>query len=115
MLLVSRFPNLLCVGSDDGSSSNKSGGWNVSKLYCQYIAESSETETHLSIKFLKKDFGGILRPKSVRRTLVIGLIYEPRGNKQSDIAFSEHQKRIQKEHGSLGYCFVLFRNINYLL
>ena len=39
------------------------------------IAESTEVETHLSIKLSKKNFGGILRPKSVRRTLVIGLIY----------------------------------------
>ena len=48
---------------------------------------SAEAETHLSIKFSKKDFGGILRPKSVRRTLLIGLIYGPRANKQFDIAF----------------------------
>ena len=37
---------------------------------------------HLSIKLR-----GILRPKSVRRTLVIGLIYGPRANKQFDIVF----------------------------
>ena len=30
---------------------------------------------------------GILRPKSVRRKLVIGLAYGPRANKQFDIAF----------------------------
>ena len=42
---------------------------------------------HLSIKLSKKNFGGILRPKSVRRTLVIGSIYGPRANKQFDIAF----------------------------
>ena len=30
---------------------------------------------------------GILRPKSARRTLVIGLIYRPRASKQFDIAF----------------------------
>ena len=41
---------------------------------------------HLSIKLSKKNFGGILRTKSVR-TLVIALIYEPRANKQFDIAF----------------------------
>ena len=29
----------------------------------------------------------MLRPKSVRRTLVMGLIYGPRANKQFDIAF----------------------------
>ena len=74
MLPGSLFQNFLCSGSDDGSSSNKSGRWNVSKVYCQQIAEPAEVETHLSIKFSKKDFGGILRPKSVRRTLVIGLI-----------------------------------------
>ena len=44
-------------------------------------------ETHLSTKLSKKNFGGILRPKSVRRTLVIGLICGPRANKQFDIAF----------------------------
>ena len=56
-------------------------------MYCQQIAKSTEVETHLSIKFSKKDFGGILEPKSVRRTLVIGLIYGTRANKQFDIAF----------------------------
>ena len=50
-------------------------------MYCQ-IVESTDIEMHLSIKL-----GGILRPKSVRRTLVIGLIYGPRANKQFDIAF----------------------------
>ena len=39
------------------------------------------------IKFSKKNFGGILRFKSVRRTLVIGLIYWLRANKLFDIAF----------------------------
>ena len=57
------------------------------QVYCQYIAESTEDETHLSIKISKKYFGGILRLKSVRRTLVIGLIYGPKANKQFDIAF----------------------------
>ena len=57
------------------------------QVYCQYIAESTEVETHLSIKLSKKNFGGILRLKSVRRTLVIGLIYGPNANKQFDIAF----------------------------
>ena len=42
---------------------------------------------HLSMKLSKKNFRGILRPKSVSRTLVIGLIYGPRANKQFDIAF----------------------------
>ena len=37
---------------------------------------------HLSIKLR-----GILGPKSVRRTLVIGLIYGPRANKQFDLMF----------------------------
>ena len=32
---VSRFKNFLCPGSDDGSSSNNSGRWKVSKVYCQ--------------------------------------------------------------------------------
>ena len=41
----------------------------------------------LSIKFSKKNFGGILRPKSVRRPLVIGLIYGSRANKKFDTAF----------------------------
>ena len=44
-------------------------------------------ETHSSIKLSEKNFGGILSPKSVRRTLVIGLIYGLRANKQFDIAF----------------------------
>ena len=64
MLPVSHSQHFFCPGSDDGSSSNKSGRWNVSK-----------------------NFGGILRPKSVRRTLVIWLIYGPRANRQFDIAF----------------------------
>ena len=42
------------------------------------MVESTEVETHLPIKLSKKNFGGILRPKSVRRALVIGLIYGPR-------------------------------------
>ena len=58
------------------------GRWDVSKVYYQYIVESTAVETHLSIKLRE-----ILRPKSVRRTLVIGLIYGPRANKQFDIAF----------------------------
>ena len=37
---------------------------------------------HLSMKLR-----GIVRPKSVRRTLVTGLIYGPRANKQFDIVF----------------------------
>ena len=57
------------------------------QVYCQYIAESTEVETHLSIKLSKKNLGGILRLKSVRRTLAIGLIYRPKANKQFDIAF----------------------------
>ena len=44
-------------------------------------------KTQLSIKLSKKNFGGILRPKSVRRTLGLGLIYGPRADKQFDIAF----------------------------
>ena len=69
------------------SSSNNSGRWNVSKLYCQLIVEPTKVETHLSIKLSKKNFGGILGPKSVRRTLVTGLIYGLRANKQFDIVF----------------------------
>ena len=42
---------------------------------------------HLFANFSKKNFGEILRPKYVGRTLVIGLIYGPRANKQFDIAF----------------------------
>ena len=44
-------------------------------------------KTQLSIKLSKKNFGGILRLKSVRRTLVMGPIYGPRANKQFDTAF----------------------------
>ena len=51
-------------------------------MYCQEIVESTDVETHLSVKLR-----GILRPKSVRRTLVIELIYGPRANKQFNIAF----------------------------
>ena len=46
------------------------------------VVESTDVEMHLSIKLR-----GILRPKSVRRTLVIGLRYGPRANKQFDISF----------------------------
>ena len=52
------------------------------QVYCQ-----KKVETHLSIKLSKKNFVGILRLKPVGRTLVIGLIYGPRANKQSDIPF----------------------------
>ena len=55
------------------SSSNNSGRWNVSKVYCQLIVEPTKVETHLSIKLSKKNFGGILGPKSVRRTLWVYL------------------------------------------
>ena len=51
------------------------------------INKSTEAETHLSKKFSNKNFGEILRSKSVRRTLVMELIYGPRANKQFDIAF----------------------------
>ena len=51
-------------------------------MYCQQIVESTGIDTHLSVKHR-----GILRPKSVRRTLVVGLIYGPKAIKQSDIAF----------------------------
>ena len=81
ILPVSRFQNFLCPGSDDGSSSNKSGRWNVSSIL------SVKVETHLSIKLSKKNFGGIMRLKSVRGILVMGLIYGPRANKQFDIPF----------------------------
>ena len=49
--------------------------------------EGVEVETHLSIKPSKKNVGGMLRPKSARRTLVIRLIYGPRANKRFAIAF----------------------------
>ena len=45
------------------------------KSVLSIIVESTDVETHLSMKLR-----GILRPKSVRRTLVIGLIYGPRAN-----------------------------------
>ena len=68
-LPVSRFQNFLCPASDDGSSSNNSGRSNVSKVYCQEIVEPTEVETHLSIKLSKKNFGGILRPKSCKENV----------------------------------------------
>ena len=77
MLPISRFQNFLCPGSDDRSNSNKSGRWNVSSVR-QLTAESTEVETHLSIKLSKKNFAGILRPKSVTRTLIKGLMHGPR-------------------------------------
>ena len=46
---------------------------------------SIKVETHSSIKLSKKNFGGILRLKSVRRILVIGLIYGPRASKSSGL------------------------------
>ena len=45
----------LCPGSDNGSSSNKSGRWNVSKVYCQEMVEFTGVEMHLSIKTLKEE------------------------------------------------------------
>ena len=51
-------------------------------MYCQEIVESTDVEMRLSIKFK-----GILRPKSVRKTLVTGQTFVPRANKQFDIAF----------------------------
>ena len=95
--------------------SNKSGRWNASKVYCLlfffcfksllfsvffflfqkftvYCFLSTVVKTQLSIKLSKKNFGGILRntecPKSVRRTLVMGLIYGPRANKQFDFSWA---------------------------
>ena len=59
MLLVSRFKNL-CPGltmelaqirAEDGTF----------QVYCQYVAESTEVETNLSVN-LSKNFEGILRP-----------------------------------------------------
>ena len=52
------------------------------KCTVKKIVESTAVEMHLSIKLR-----GILSPKSVRRTFVVGLIYGPRANKQFDIAF----------------------------
>ena len=57
------------------------------KCTCQPMVESAEIGTHLSIKFLKDDFGTMLWLKSLRRTLVLGLIYGLRANKQFDKAF----------------------------
>ena len=54
MLLVSRFQNFLCPGSDDGSGSRKMECFK--SVLSIKIAESKETETHLSIKLSKKDF-----------------------------------------------------------
>ena len=53
----------------------------------KYQLSPTEVKTHSFIKFSKKSFGGILRPKSVRRPLIVGLIYGPRANKQFGIAF----------------------------
>ena len=38
-------------------------------------------------EILKEELGRIMRPKSVRRPLVMRLIYGPRANEQFDIAF----------------------------
>ena len=51
-------------------------------MYCQEIVESTDVEMHVSIKL-----SGILKPKSVRRTLVTGQIFGPRANKQFHIVF----------------------------
>ena len=59
----------------------------VAQTYKTLIVVSTDVQTHLSIKLSKKNFRGILRPKSVGRTLVIGLIYGPRANKQFDMVF----------------------------
>ena len=59
MLPVSPVKNFLCPGSQDGSRSNKSKRWKVSRVYYQQIAESTEVETHLPMKFSKRNFGGI--------------------------------------------------------
>ena len=53
----------------------------------KYLVESTDVQTHLSIKLSKKNFREVLRAKSVRRTLVIGLIYGPRATKQFDMVF----------------------------
>ena len=63
---------------------------NMVGLICSNIVSGpvyTEVETHLSVKLSKKNFGGILRPKSVRRTLVTGLICGLRANMQFDIVF----------------------------
>ena len=83
MPAVSCFEHFLCPVSEDGIISE---GGTFEKYTCQKIAESTEIETHLSITFLKKDFGRILRPESVRRKLITWLIYGPRANKQFNIA-----------------------------
>ena len=51
------------------------------------LGEYTDVETHLTVKFSKKNFGGIVRPKSVRRPLVTGLIHRLTANEQFDIAF----------------------------
>ena len=50
-------------GSDDGSRSNKGGRWDVSKVYCQLVVESTDVEMHLSIK-LRRILRPIGRPSS---------------------------------------------------
>ena len=87
MLPVPRLQNPSCPGSDDGSTPNKSRRWYISNLHRQQIAESTETKTHPSIKFSNKNSVGTPRPKSARRTLVIGPIHGLRANKQPDTAF----------------------------
>ena len=49
---------------------------------------SLQTFKRIYLKLSKKNFRGILRAKSVRRILVIGLIYGPRANtEQFDMVF----------------------------
>ena len=67
--------------------------------YIQSNDYSTKVETHLSIKLSKKNFG-ILRPNTVRRTLVIGLIYGSRANKQFDIAYIESSELCQAFYGT---------------
>ena len=55
------------------------------KKYLDLLPSSPILQDYLFKNSIK--LRGILRPKSVRRTLVIGLIYGPRANKQFDIAF----------------------------
>ena len=77
MLPVSRFQNFLCPGLTT---------MEVAQIGAEDGTFQKFTEVE-AIKFSEKNFGGMLKPKSVRRTLVTGLINGPRANKQFDIMF----------------------------
>ena len=75
MLPSSRSQNFSCPGSDDGSSSNMIGRWNVSKVTVNKYLRLQKSKHFNIYKFSKKNFGGILRPRSVRRALVMSIFY----------------------------------------